>query len=52
MIEMCRSLNLIIMNGGFGKDKQIGEKICKDTSTVHYIIISTNLKVVQYDDKG
>ena len=42
LIEMCRSLNLIIMNGRFGKDKQIGKKTCKDSSTVDYIIISTN----------
>ena len=26
LIEMCRSLNLIIMNGRFGKDNQIGKK--------------------------
>ena len=43
LIGMCRSLNLIIMNGRFGKDKQIGKKTCKDSSTVDYIIISTNL---------
>ena len=40
---MCRSLNLIIMNGRFGKDNQIVKKTCKDSSTVDYIIISTNL---------
>ena len=41
LTEMCRSLNLIIMNDRFGKDKQIGEKTCQDSSTVDYIIIST-----------
>ena len=43
LIEMCRSLNLIIINGRFGKDRQIGKKTCKDSSTVDYIILSTNL---------
>ena len=42
LIEMCRCLNVII-NNRFGKDKQIGKKTCKDSSTVDYIIISNNL---------
>ena len=31
------------MNSSFGKDKTIGKKTCKDSCTVEYIIISTNL---------
>ena len=42
LIELCRSLNLIIMNGRYGKDINIGKKTCKNASTVDYIIISHN----------
>ena len=38
LIELCRSLNLIIMNGRYGKDINIGKKTCKNASTVDYIL--------------
>ena len=42
LMEICPSLNLIIMDGRFGKYKQIFDKTSSETSTVDYIIISTN----------
>ena len=42
LIEICCSYILSIISGRFGKDKQIGKKARKDSSTVDYII-STNL---------
>ena len=42
LIELCRSLNLIIMNGRYGKDSQVGKKTCKNSSTVDYVIISAH----------
>ena len=34
LIQICRSLNLILMNGRFGKSNQIGKKTYNDSSTV------------------
>ena len=40
LIKLCRSLDMLIMNGGFGKDVNVGNKTCKNSSTVDYIIIA------------
>ena len=42
LIELCRSQYMLIMNGRFGKDFIVGNKICKNASTVDYIIITPN----------
>ena len=40
LIDLCRSLDMLIMNGRFGKDFNVGNKTCKNSSTVDYIIIT------------
>ena len=39
LIDMCRSLNLHMLNGRYGADNEIGKPTCKNSSTVDYIII-------------
>ena len=46
LIDLCKSLDLIIVNGRIGKDKEIGEFTFESTlgsSTIDYAIISSNL---------
>ena len=49
LIDMCRSLNLHILNGRYGGDHDIGKPTCKNSSTVDYIIISENLSKIISD---
>ena len=42
LIELCRSLDMLIMNGKFGKDFNVGSKNCKNSGTVDYIIITSS----------
>jgi hypothetical protein len=40
LINFCKTVNLFIINGRLGKDKDIGRLTCKDASVVDYFIAS------------
>ena len=43
LIQFCKNMNLVIINGRCGKDKNIGKPTCKDVSVVDYMITSPEL---------
>ena len=43
LIEMCKSLDLHIVNGRFGADTKIGNVTRKNARTVDYAIVSPEL---------
>ena len=43
LIELCKTLDLHIVNGRFGNDKGIGRVTCDNTSVVDYVIVSAEL---------
>ena len=43
LLELCKNNNLYIMNSRIGSDRNIGEKTCKDSSVVDYLILSSNM---------
>ena len=49
LIDMCRSLNLHMLNGRYGADNEIGKPTCKNSSTVDYVIISEKLSEIISD---
>ena len=56
LIDMCRSLNLHIMNDRYGADRGAGKPTCKKSSTVDYVIISEkpseiiiDFEILEYD---
>ena len=49
LINMCRSLNLHMLNGRYGADNEIGKPTCKNSSTVDYVIISEKLNEIISD---
>ena len=49
LIDMCRSLNLHMLNGRYGADNEIGKPTCKNSSTVDYVIISEKLSEITSD---
>lgn len=40
LLEVCKSFNLCIANSRLGKDKFLGNKTCKGTSVIDYVIMS------------
>ena len=46
LIDMCRILNLHMLNGRYGADNEIGKPTCKNWSIVNYIIISEKLAII------
>ena len=44
LIDMCRSLNLHMLNGRYGADNEIGKPTCKNSSTLDYVIILKKLQ--------
>lgn len=40
LIDICKNNNMVILNGRFGKDKNIGKKTFRNTSVLDYIISS------------
>ena len=49
LIDICRSLNLHMINGRYGGDHDIANQTCKNSSTVDYIIISEILCKIKTD---
>ena len=49
LIDMCRTLNLHMLNGRYGADNKIGKPTCKNSSTVDYVIISEKLSEIISD---
>ena len=43
LIDMCRTLNVQLVNGRCGEDKTIGKMTCAQASTIDYVLGSTNL---------
>lgn len=43
MIEMCKSLDMYIVNGRIGKDREIGCLTFNETSTIDYAVVSPEL---------
>ena len=43
LIELCKNVNLFIVNGRFGEDADVGKFTCKDCSVVDYTIVSTEV---------
>ena len=43
LIEMCKSLDLLVVNGRIGKDKNIGKFTCDGKSVIDYVIASAEL---------
>jgi len=43
LLEICKFNNLIIMNGRFGKDSNIGKHTFRNTSVIDYALSSINL---------
>ena len=43
LIDMCKCLELCIVNGRIGSDKSIGNTTCNDTSTIDYVLCTPDL---------
>jgi hypothetical protein len=43
LLSLCKALNMYIMNGRVGEDKDIGKVTCKDASLIDYVISSPQL---------
>jgi hypothetical protein len=43
LINMCRRLNLYIVNGRVGEDKEHGQFTCKSASVIYYMIATADL---------
>ena len=43
LVQFCKNMNLVIINGRCGKDKNIGKPTCRDVSVVDYMITSPEL---------
>ena len=43
LLNMCKSLGVLISNGRCGKDRMLGETICNNVSTVDYVLCSPEL---------
>jgi exonuclease III len=43
LLNMCKSLNLYILNGRVGSDKGVGHVTCRDASLVDYVIASADM---------
>ena len=49
LLLLCKNLNLIIVNGRFGRDRGVGNLTCKYGSIVDYVIISSPLTEIIED---
>eukprot|EP00745_Piridium_sociabile_P007540 TRINITY_DN14980_c0_g1_i9.p1 TRINITY_DN14980_c0_g1~~TRINITY_DN14980_c0_g1_i9.p1 ORF type:complete len:145 (-),score=16.86 TRINITY_DN14980_c0_g1_i9:372-761(-) len=49
MIDFCKTVNAVILNGCCGSDAGIGKCTCKDVSVVDYAIVSPDL-ITSVDD--
>jgi len=49
MVDMCKNLGLLIVNGRAGNDAGVGKLTCKDASLVDYVIASPRLLSCIYD---
>ena len=43
LIELCKCLEMCIVNGRLGSDKNIGDTTCNDVSTIDYVICTPDL---------
>ena len=43
LLNMCKSLGVLISNGRCGKDRMLGETTCNNVSTVDYVLCSPEL---------
>ena len=46
MLNFCKKLNVYIANSRVGEDLGKGEKTCKDTSVVDYLLLSSSLFLI------
>ena len=49
LVQLCRNMDIHIPNGRVGKDRYIGSLTCRDTSTVDYLIVSSQVFPCAYD---
>ena len=43
LLDLCKSQNILIVNGRVGEDKGVGKLTCKNTSVVDYVVASPSL---------
>jgi hypothetical protein len=49
LVDMCKNIGLIIVNGRCGKDAHIGKLTCKDASLIDYVLASPRIITCIYD---
>ena len=48
MIELCKNLDMFIVNSRVGSDKHIGGVTCKNSSTVDYVLATLDFDIVDF----